>query len=93
MLIVLSRFNWQKEAQRAAAVLEKVGSGPIDGGNASSSSAADGGLDAAAAEAGAAGLGSEDSAALLSATKQGGRSDRKPPGSFAALHVAGQDER
>lgn len=92
MLVVLTRFNWTKEAQRAAALLEAAGSDTVDGGSSGAGSSAPDGVcngDAAAAEAGTAGLASEDSAALLSGSKQGGRPGRKLPGSIAALHVSG----
>lgn len=90
MLVVLSRFNWKKEAERAAVALEAAGSDAIDSGSGGiASSAANGGLGAAAAEAGAAGLVSEDSAALLIGSKQGGRPGRKSPGGIAALRPAG----
>lgn len=89
MLVVLTRFNWTKEAQRAAALLEAAGSDTVDGsGGGAGSSAADGVCNGEAATA-EAGLASEDSAALLSGSKQGGRPGRKPPGSIAALHVYG----
>ena len=87
MLVVLSRFSWQKEAQRAAARIEPAGS-DADGFAAACHAVAhgtDAAAAAAAAEGGAAGILYEDSAEQLSAAKHGRRGAANGLGTSAAL--------
>lgn len=91
MLVVLSRFNWHKEAQRAAARMEPAGSGETGdgGGFAAACHATTGSCGAAAAavaaEGGAAGILYEDSAEQLSAAKHGRRGGADGPGASRVL--------